>query len=76
MNGRSQAVRIPKEFRFAETEVSIQKCGDGILVQPVRSSGWPEDWFEAIRIVDDTFKRPEQGDLPPIKTLSDEATKA
>ncbi len=27
-HGNSQAVRIPKEFRFAETEVYIEKAGD------------------------------------------------
>ncbi len=33
-NGRSQAVRLPKEFRFTGTEVIVQKCGDGVLLLP------------------------------------------
>ena len=28
MNGRSQAVRLPKEFRFRGDEISIRKEGD------------------------------------------------
>jgi antitoxin VapB len=32
--GRSQAVRLPKEYRFNETEVSIQHFGGGILLLP------------------------------------------
>ena len=30
MNGQSQAVRLPKEFRFDDDEVIVQKFGDGI----------------------------------------------
>lgn len=33
-NGRSQAVRIPKEFQFNGTEVIIQKHGDAVILVP------------------------------------------
>jgi antitoxin VapB len=33
-NGRSQAVRIPKEFQFDGTEVIIQKHGDAVILVP------------------------------------------
>jgi antitoxin VapB len=32
--GRSQAVRLPKEYRFAETEVTVQHFGGGVLLLP------------------------------------------
>jgi len=32
--GKSQAVRLPKEYRFNETEVFIQDFGGGILLLP------------------------------------------
>ena len=32
MNGNSQAVRIPQEFRFAASRVEISRNGDGDLV--------------------------------------------
>jgi len=38
-NGRSQAVRLPKEFRFDEDEVCITKVGDMVILYP-RSKGW------------------------------------
>ena len=35
MNGQSQAVRLPKEFRFNDDEVSVQKYGEGLLIMPI-----------------------------------------
>jgi antitoxin VapB len=34
MNGRSQAVRLPKEFRFDGDEVFIKKVGDAVVLLP------------------------------------------
>jgi antitoxin VapB len=39
MNNRSQAVRLPKEFQFATSEVFIRKQGDEVIL-----SARPEDW--------------------------------
>ncbi|THB65104.1 MAG: AbrB/MazE/SpoVT family DNA-binding domain-containing protein, partial [Spirochaetaceae bacterium] len=33
-NGRSQAVRLPKEFQFMDKEVFIQKHGDAVILVP------------------------------------------
>ena len=35
-NGRSQAVRIPKEFEFACDEVTLRKDGHRLIIEPVR----------------------------------------
>lgn len=35
--GRSQAVRLPKEYRFAESEVTVQHFGGGVLLLPKNS---------------------------------------
>ena len=32
MNGQSQAVRLPKEYRFSGDEVGIKKIGDLVLL--------------------------------------------
>lgn len=45
MNGRSQAVRLPKEFRFASNEVTIWKEGDKVILAPVPPS-W--DWLDGL----------------------------
>ena len=34
-NGRSQAVRLPREFRFEGDEVRIRRAGRGVLVEPM-----------------------------------------
>lgn len=34
INGRSQAVRLPKEFQFVGNDVLIQKVGDAVLLIP------------------------------------------
>ena len=34
INGRSQAVRLPKEFQFSGKEVLIQKVGDAVILLP------------------------------------------
>ena len=35
MHGRSQAVRLPKEFRFEGNEVQVSKVGDKVILEPV-----------------------------------------
>jgi antitoxin VapB len=34
-NGRSQAVRLPKEFRFEGDQVRVSRMGAGVLLEPV-----------------------------------------
>ena len=53
MTGRTQAVRLPKEFRFASTEVRIRKEGSAVILELL-----PDDWswLETIsRPIDDDF---------------------
>ena len=51
-NGRSQAVRLPREFRFAGGEVRIRRFGMGVLLEPVEID--VDAWFEAL----DRFEEP------------------
>ena len=39
INGRSQAVRLPKEFRFDSDEVAIRRIGEVVVLYPT-DSGW------------------------------------
>ena len=39
INGRSQAVRLPKEYRFDDDEVFITKVDDMVILYP-RRKGW------------------------------------
>lgn len=33
-SGRSQAVRLPKEYRFNDEEVAVNKIGDVVILMP------------------------------------------
>lgn len=63
-NGGSQAVRVPKEFKFDSSEVEIWKEGEVVLMRPVKKRAWPKGFFESIRINDPAFKRQPQGKMP------------
>ena len=45
MTGRSQAVRLPKEFRLPGREVRVRRVGRGLLLEPVADdvSAWLAD---------------------------------
>lgn len=45
-NGRSQAVRLPREFRFAGKEVAIRKEGDAVILEPVAKRKWPVGYWQ------------------------------
>jgi antitoxin VapB len=46
MHGRSQAVRLPKEFRFEGTEVRVSKVGDKVILEPIAKQPFDaEAWF-------------------------------
>lgn len=40
-HGRSQAVRLPKEFRFEGTEVRVTKVGDKVILEPIGGGAMP-----------------------------------
>ncbi len=58
-NGRSQAVRLPKEYRFATSEVSIRREGDKVILEP--ATGDRQDLDAATDAVgDDVARRIDQ----------------
>ena len=59
--GRSQAVRLPKEFRFPGTEVRIRHFGAGVLLEPIRVDS--EKVFAAIDAIGGSFM-PEGREQP------------
>ena len=71
MSGTSQAVRLPKDFRFEVDEVRIRKEGDVVILEPILAEAWPKGFFEKIQIGDPGFDRPAQGEIPPIKGLDE-----
>jgi antitoxin VapB len=67
--GGSQAVRLPKEFRFEGSEVYVIQEGDRVVLIPKQKRGWPRGFFRTIRIRDSLFRRPPQPETPPVKKL-------
>jgi len=61
-SGNSQAVRLPKAFRFPrETEeVEVRRQGERIILEPVRPQAWPESFWQAFGDMPEGFERPVQ----------------
>ncbi|MBV9183922.1 MAG: AbrB/MazE/SpoVT family DNA-binding domain-containing protein [Acidobacteria bacterium] len=57
--GRSQAVRLPKEFRFDGDTVLVHREGYALILEPAKE--WPERYVESFAGVPDDFTRPPQG---------------
>ncbi len=53
-NGRSQAVRLPKAFRFEGNEVYIKKVPEGVLLMPRGQSVW-DNWEKNLMKYDKPF---------------------
>ena len=51
LNGRSQAIRIPKDFRVDSNEVYIEKVGDTLVITPKKKNHW-ETLFDTLEQVD------------------------
>jgi virulence-associated protein VagC len=56
--GRSQAVRLPKDFRLAVDTVFIRREGSNLVLEPV--DDWPAGWFEMLAHSPGDMKRPPQ----------------
>ncbi len=45
-NGRSQAVRLPREYRFEGDRVRVRRVAEGVLLEPLISD--PGQWFTVL----------------------------
>lgn len=55
--GRSQAIRLPKRFRFSGTEVAIRKVGNNIILSPVSKNSALEAFLALPGCPDFTVER-------------------
>jgi antitoxin VapB len=53
VNGQSQAVRLPKEYRFSGNEVYIQKVGHAVMLFP-KERAW-ETFLNGLNSFTDDF---------------------
>ena len=58
-SGRSQAIRLPKQYRLACREVRIRKVGDRLVIEPPRvaldARGWPVGFWAVFGKADEAF---------------------
>jgi len=69
VNGQSQAVRLPKEYRFSGNEVYIQKVGNAVMLFP-NDRAW-ETFLNGLNSFTDDFFADgrNQGVQTPRETL-------
>lgn len=65
-NGRSQAIRIPREFELSGDEAIIRKEGNRLIVEPVEKGGLLSV-LSQLQPIDDTFPDIDKG----IQSLDD-----
>lgn len=68
MHGRSQAVRLPKEFRMSGTEVRVSRVGNTVVLDPIAAEFDVDAWFarlDALGAAD--FLSGELPDDPPVE---------
>lgn len=65
-NGRSQAVRLPKEMRFEDAhEVKITREGKRVILEPIEEFTW-KDWWETWKPLGEDFL-PKGRQQPPMQ---------
>lgn len=71
-HGRSQAVRLPKEFRFEGTEVRVSRVGSRVILEPL-DAGKAMPWEDIDRLGDRSFMAEgrDQPDMPADRTVFD-----
>lgn len=64
-NGRSQAVRLPREFRFSGDRVRIRRVAQGVLLEPVIMN--TAEWFKKLDEMNAEPFLPERSQPPAPK---------
>ena len=54
-SGTSQAVRLPKAFRFSANEVGIRRDGDAVVLDPLEKRRWPPGYWDRFGPLDSDF---------------------
>ena len=57
-NGRSQAVRLPKECRFDANEVAVNRIGEIVILMP-KTNKW-NSFMQAVDMFSDDFMQEDR----------------
>jgi antitoxin VapB len=67
-NGRSQAVRLPREFRFEGDRVRVRRVAAGVLLEPIIRN--PKDWFDQLdELNSEPFPPRRNQPVPPKRAI-------
>ena len=66
--GRSQAVRLPKEFRFNTKEVTVERQGDAVVLRPKQTK---DEWWAHMEKILASFEEmaPIERDTSPSRDV-------
>ena len=67
-NGNSQAVRLPKDFRFEGGSVYMQRLGNSVVLTP-KDNPWKSLMDATERFTDDFMAERDQGEQPERESL-------
>jgi len=64
-NGQSQAVRLPKEFRFQGDRVFIKRVGNAVVLLPYQDA-W-QSLVESLDLFSDDFMEEREQPVPQLR---------
>ena len=62
-NGRSQAVRLPKQYRFTGEEVLVQRVGSAVVLLP-KEAAWQTFLYGLNGFTDGFFRNGREAEIP------------
>jgi antitoxin VapB len=75
MHGRSQAVRLPKQFRLPGKEVRVRRVGSAVVLEPIGEPFDVDAWLAKLaeyRDIPFMEEGREQPPMPPARRIFDE----
>ena len=68
-NGGSQAVRLPKAYRFAQREVLVRREGRRVILEP--ADEWSAEFRACLGSVSEAIPRLKQAQVTQLRNLFD-----
>ena|SRR5882762_5447063 len=75
-SGRSQAIRLPKEFRVSERALVIARHGKALVLEPpdelIDERGWPKSFWKLFGALSEEFDTGDRDATPERKSPLDD----
>ena len=60
LEGDRQTVRLPKSVHLPTSTVAVRHEGESVVLEPIKPTVWPDNFFDSIHILDSSFDRLSQ----------------